>query len=150
LPRLTGGQRCPADRGRSFDNGQFGGIALGTGVVRPLISTQGGRQRAGVIPFKHTRNGKWWQVKTLWFAFPRYRGPALIRGRRLDGNDRIAFGERPSLIDPQLPAGPTLNGTGGWREWPGATFIRHLGCYAWQVDGRGFSTVIVFKAVRSR
>jgi len=59
------------------------------------------------------------------------------------------MGELPSLVDPQLPPGdiPNLNGADGWREWPGATWLRFPGCYAWQVDGDNFSTAIVFKAV---
>lgn len=75
-------------------------------------------------------------------------GPVLVRGRRLGADDRIAFGEEPSLTDPQLPPGPTIDGAHGWREWPGGTFLRSLGCYAWQVDGAGFSDVVVFEAVR--
>jgi hypothetical protein len=69
----------------------------------------------------------------------------LIRGRQLDGPHTIVMS---SMVDPQLGPGDTINGfPAGWREWPGATYLRTPGCYAWQVDGTDFSTVIVFQAV---
>jgi hypothetical protein len=151
LPALGPGARCPASSGRRFVNGQFGGIALGSGPVRPLISAPGGDPKHGVLALSRQSPGShWWAIKTLWFSRPGYRGPVFIRGRRIGGPGKVVFGEEPSLIDPQLPPGPTINGTHGWREWPGGTFVRSFGCYAWQIDGTTFSTVVVFKAVRGR
>jgi hypothetical protein len=147
LPRVGPDWSCPTSSGHRIDNGQFGGIALGPGPVEPLIAMAGDLER-GVIAF--SRRHGWWSAKTLWFSHPRYQGPVLIRGRRLDGRGRIVFGEDPSLIDPQLPPKPTINGTNGWREWPGGTFIRSLGCYGWQVDGSDFSHVVVFRAIRRK
>jgi hypothetical protein len=92
----------------------------------------------------------WYSVKTLWFGQPSYQGPLLIRGRRLDASGRIVMGEAPSVIDPQLPPGPTVNDVNGWRTWPGATYLHAPGCYGWQVDGENFTRVIVFKAVLVR
>jgi hypothetical protein len=62
---------------------------------------------------------------------------------------KVGFGEGPSLFDPQLPPAATPNGTKGWRQWPGGTYVHSFGCYAWQIDGTSFSTVIVFKAVKA-
>jgi hypothetical protein len=149
LPVLASGPACPVSGGRSFRNSQFGGIALGVAPVQPLAG--GSQATRGILLFRRYQGRPgWFGVKTLWFAPPSYQGPVLIRGRRLDGPGRIVMGEGPTLLDPQLAPGPTLNGTGGWREWPGATWLRKPGCYAWQVDGEGFSNVIVFKAVFSR
>src|SRR5207245_3446782 len=107
----------------------------------------------GVITFQPGRGKyrkRWRSVKTLWFSISGYQGPVLIRGRQLDGPHVTVFGEGvPAVIDPQFGPGPTLNGRDGWREWPGGTWLRHPGCYAWQIDGTGFSHVIVFKAVFS-
>ena len=50
-------------------------------------------------------------------------------------------------MDAQFGPGATLNGTNGWREWPGVTSLRSPGCYAFEIDGVGFSEVVVFKAV---
>jgi len=148
LPKLGSGGKCPTSSGRRFSNDQFGGIALGSGKVRPLIAALGGHQKHGVLPFHRSR--PWWDVKTLWFSFPRYQGPVFIRGRRIGGEGKIVFGEGPTLIDPQLPPEPTINGNHGWREWPGGTFVPSLGCYAWQIDGTRFSNVVVFKAIRRK
>jgi hypothetical protein len=153
LPQVRSGGRCPASAGRRIDNDQFAGIALGRGPIRPLIAASaisGGDLQHGVLPFGRVVGTSWRGVKTLWFSEPRYRGPVFIRGRQLGGSAKLVFGEGPSLIDPQLPPGPTLNGTNGWRQWPGGTYLRAFGCYAWQVDGTSFSTVIVFMAIKSR
>jgi hypothetical protein len=151
LPALGPGGSCPTSSGHRFFNGQFGGVTLGSGPVRPLISAVGGDKKHGVLAFYRTPDtSPWWTIKTLWFSYPRYQGPVLIRGRRLGRSSKVVFGEDPSLTDPQLPPEPTINGTHGWREWPGGTFVHSFGCYAWQVDGRTFSTVIVFKAVSRR
>jgi hypothetical protein len=34
----------------------------------------------------------------------------------------------------------------GFRTTPGSTWVTSAGCYAWQVDGRNFSEVIVVDA----
>jgi hypothetical protein len=123
--------------------------------VRPLLAPARpafvAPAKRGVLSFTPYRGRPgWYSAKTLWFSTPDYRGPVFIRGRRLDRYGRIVMGEGPSLIDPQLPPDNNPNGTRGWRQWPGATWLRFPGCYAWQVDGDDFSTVIVFKAVLVR
>jgi hypothetical protein len=94
-----------------------------------------------------TEPAGWYGFKTLWFTEPSYQGPARIRGTRIDAPGAMAFGERPDLAELIIPPGPTLNGRDGWREAPGGTYVKGPGCYAWQVDGVGFSDIIVFRAV---
>lgn len=151
LPSVQSGDVCPVTSGHHIDNGQFGGIALGPGPVQPLVApaTNADRSQAeqGVLVFRPAKRQGWYAIKTLWFSSPDYEGPVYIRGRQLDGTHEPVFGESPSLIDPQLPSGATLNGTDGWRTWPGATWLRTPGCYAWQIDGTSFSEVIVFSAM---
>jgi hypothetical protein len=148
LPVVKPGQPCPVSHGREFSNSQFGGFAVGKGPVQPLVAGRHAVSWAVIrlTPFFNYGKG-WYAVKTLWFGQPGYQGPLLIRGRRLDGTGRVVMGEGPSVIDPQIPPGLTVNGTGGWREWPGGTWLRKPGCYGWQVDGENFTTVIVFRAV---
>ena len=151
LPKLGSGGPCPTAEGRTYRNSQFGGIALGHGPVLPLIAVAAAEDAApakeGILRVRLYRDypGRWLFVKTLWFAFPTYQGPILLRGRQLDGTGPLAMGEPPT-VDPQLPAGPTANGEGGFREWPGGTWVKAAGCYGWQVDGLDFSYVIVFRA----
>jgi hypothetical protein len=152
LPILKAGDRCPTTNGRFYANKLFGGIALGHGPVRPVVAVRNERDRApalrGVLRFyPYYVDHKWHSLKTLWFASPGYDGPTLIRGRQLRGRHLTVFGEQPTIVDPLLRAGRTANGgINGFREWPGATYLRSAGCYAWQVDGLTFSNLIVFKA----
>ncbi|MGH2884745.1 MAG: hypothetical protein ACRDPA_18920 [Solirubrobacteraceae bacterium] len=46
-----------------------------------------------------------------------------------------------------VPAGPTQNTENGYRTVPGSTWVASPGCYAWQVDGRNFSELIVVHAL---
>ncbi len=46
-----------------------------------------------------------------------------------------------------VPPGPTLNSFFGYGTVPGGLFVKTPGCYAWQVDGLGFSEIIVAHAV---
>jgi hypothetical protein len=151
LPTVSPAEPCPATSGQPFSNDQFGGIAIGEGPVQPVVGgTPVASAERGVIAFHRgyrPYRKRWHSLKTLWFSQPSYQGPVFIRGRQLDGPHQTVFGEAPRLLDPQLGPGPTSNGTGGWREWPGATWLRHPGCYAWQIDGTDFSNVTVFKAV---
>jgi hypothetical protein len=101
----------------------------------------------GVLLFRSSPESPGWLfLKTLWFSFPRYQGPVLIRGAQLDGDHEVVFGETPTLAELEGPAGPTVNGGHGFREWPGGTWLRAPGCYAWQVDELRSSRVIVFEA----
>ena len=91
----------------------------------------------------------WSGQKVLWVAQSSYRGPVLIRGRRLDGPHELRFGDGSSPVR-ELRLARNEAATDSWmgRQWPSYTRVRAPGCYAWQVDGRGFSRVIVFRAVR--
>lgn len=150
LPRVNVGGACPTTGGQRFDNGQFAGIALGEGPVQPLVAGGGPEVERGRVVFRpYPGRRGWYSTKSLWFARPEYQGPVLIHGRRLDGPEMIVFGEAPSLVEPQLGPGATLNGRDGWRQWPGGTWLRRPGCYAWQIDGSNFSHVIVIEAVFS-
>jgi hypothetical protein len=100
----------------------------------------------GILLDTGQREG-WYSFKTLWFTEPSYQGPVRIRGARIDAPGPIAFGEGPDLAELIFPPGPTLNGRDGWRTAPGGTYVRAPGCYAWQVDGVGFSNIIIFRAV---
>jgi hypothetical protein len=74
---------------------------------------------------------------------PRYRGPVLIRGGRLDQAGRLRFdwGNVPPL-ELRIPKVAS-----GDRGRPSFTRLRAPGCYAYQIDGTSFSRVIVFQAV---
>lgn len=91
----------------------------------------------------------WRAARVSWVASDNYRGPVLIRGRRIDGPGAVGFGEgrvpddELQLLDSgqEAPKPP-----GGGRAWMSFTRVRSPGCYAYQVDGTSFSRVIVFRA----
>ncbi len=101
-------------------------------------------------------DSRWRVVRTLWISRPSYEGPVLVRGGRLDRPGGLGFGSR---VRPgkelRLPAGSWRQprtpprGRGepppeGWRVTAVPTRIRAPGCYAFQVDGLGFSYVLAF------
>jgi hypothetical protein len=128
------------------------GPIVGAGPVYPALTVDA----SGSMRFDPPHRGQsvfdgsdWGGQKVLWAAAPRYAGPVLIRGRELDGPQAVGFGgDRVPFDEMQLlAAGATSAGEpAGWREWPSYTRLRGGGCYAYQVDGTSFSTVIVFRA----
>ena len=92
-------------------------------------------------PYSDFAGSLWSGAKVLWFVAPRYRGPVLIRGGRLEQPGRLRFerGKVPPLeMRIQKAKGP--------RDRPSYTRLRAPGCYAYQIDGTTFSRIVVFQA----
>lgn len=90
----------------------------------------------------------WLAAHVTWRAAVGYHGPILIRGRRLDGEGAVGFGEGHTPYDElQLLNSGRGEATtsGGGRAWLSLTRVRRPGCYAYQVDGANFSRVIVVR-----
>jgi hypothetical protein len=156
LTRLTSGQPCPTTAGEQVTTSTFGGVALGDGPVRVLL-TDRGDLRHGRVNLTKTQNqlgrhSRWLALETLWFSTPHYQGPFVVRGRALSGAAQIevqpgSTGEQPGTGPLVVPSGPTPNtDTSGLRSVPGSTWITAPGCYAWQIDGDNFSDIITFDA----
>jgi hypothetical protein len=97
--------------------------------------------------------------KVAWIANPSYTGPIRIRGGRIDGDGHLLLGGPDNhwrgaslkTVDgtdlyPELDflESNTLSSS-NWRIWPSATYIDKAGCYAWQVDGLGFTEIIAIQ-----
>jgi hypothetical protein len=147
FPALRTDQRCPASPGRPVSTTDFGGIALGNGPVRVVVADAGDLRHGVAVLINPTSAPPWLGLKTLWFSMPAYQGPFVIRAKRLGAPGPVALGGQPATAPLVVPPGPTLNGTGGWREAPGALWVKTPGCYAWQVDGLTFSELIIVQAV---
>jgi hypothetical protein len=127
IPHVASGASCRA--------------SPGSGPVKPLGSAQ-----LAVSPLI---GSAWRGGRVTWSSAASYTGPVLIRGRQLGGTGAVGFGEgRVPYDELQLltqgmsaPRGP-----GGGREWLSFTRVRSPGCYAYQVDGTSFSTVVLFRA----
>lgn len=154
IPMISAGTPCPATT-RSRDAASAGlaatyGFRLwGPGPAYPFIGS-GGDHAELVFKLATPDSGtEWGGTKAIWGISRRYYGPVLVRGRQLDGpnemrfeNGRPAFTEAKRLNpDRQLRLrGPEPYGN------PATSRLRAPGCYAYQVDGRGFSYLIVFEA----
>jgi hypothetical protein len=136
VPHLEPGAACPVSHSdRSIDFARFGiARGIGPGPAYPI-----GMPRGVLAVSPATDGGAWAAQKVLWFVDPSYHGPVLVRGRRLDGPGLVRFDRGV------LPAAE-LRLASGTTERPSFTRLRALGCYAYQIDGVGFSRVIVFRA----
>jgi hypothetical protein len=102
---------------------------------------------------------EWRALRTIWVSRPSYDGPVLVRGGRLERPGHLGFGSRARPRKKlRLPAGSWPRGDAprtverapkGWRAARVPTRIRASGCYAFQVDGLGFSYVLAFGVQRT-
>lgn len=149
LPRPEPGQSCPLSKLSQV--GPNLGMAMGSGPVY-------------VFNGEIVRSDPQHSNKVAWAADPRYSGPIRIRGGRIDGGGQLLLdsfdngwqGAPVKTVDgfklaPELdlleshstfPAVPS-----GWRMWPSGAYVATPGCYAWQVDGIGFTELITFHSL---
>ena len=146
IPTLAAGSPCPAAE-QSGTLGDFGNLdaptapAFGPGPAYPTLQSVGGRAEMNYVPWDGFEG--WGGSKVLW-TVPRYNGPYIVRGRQLDGPNQLRFDWGPQWTD-KLHDAMRLTGALSVLN-PAATFVQAAGCYAYQVDGRGFSYRIVFAA----
>lgn len=150
VPSLAQGAPCPVSK--VAETIEFSAFGVGQGVGRGPVYPVGANVADGVLALAPARNyasKHWMGQKVGWFVHPRYRGPVLIRGRQLDGRWAVRFGRGsvPALHLRIAPADETEWAKG--RADPSPTRLRAPGCYGYQVDGRTFSYVVVFRAVRA-
>ncbi|HLH74102.1 MAG TPA: hypothetical protein VKX96_12520 [Chloroflexota bacterium] len=145
LRTLTPGASCPVS-----PNSTAGGFkVMGNGPIYLI--------RQGPIHFRETSRvtDGWYFEKSPWLSSPTYDGPALIRGRQLDGPNVLRFqrsgpettGDLPELRFPIQTGISSPDLQPGWRFQPAALGIRAPGCYGIQIDGLNFTETIVFVAV---
>jgi hypothetical protein len=148
LPKLAAGAACPVsrvDRRIPWQRANiFGGAGIGRGPVYPGLPN---------AFFMATRDeqygGPWFGTKVFWYVLPSYRGPALIRGRRLDGPQKLGFnGRKVPLPELRIDRGDTVAWEGqppGSRGVPSAVRVLTAGCYGIQIDGTSFSRIVVVR-----
>ena len=87
--------------------------------------------------------------KTIWLVDATYQGPVLVRGMRLDDGDPLHFDDgqaRP--VELRIAPNVSVTGVavpGGHRDRPSSFSAPGAGCYAYQIDGVGFTKHIVFE-----
>jgi hypothetical protein len=82
---------------------------------------------------------------------PKYGGPLLVRGRRVDGPGHIGFRQNAARGDDDVLLVGNLDemhfpAEEGRRMWGATVELSDPGCYRIQFDGRGLSRVITFEA----
>lgn len=137
--------RCPVAAARQVSP-DFG-PALGDGPVYPVFGA-GSVLRYGYGDERGGFQGAWGGMKVLWVAPPDFAGPALVRGRQLDGPNEVRFGAGMEPADElRLEPNPgVVGGPSGWTNWPSYTRVRAPGCYGYQVDTPERSYLVVFRA----
>ena len=139
MPTVAPGSECPITPTTQLASGT--GALAGTGPVYAVgnVIAYGARMSDGIFP-----------AKVLWVAAPDYPGPALIRGRQLDGPGGVFFsnsrrvGELRFELDTRVRAGASDQ---GWRYLPSTVNVEGPGCYGLQIDGPGWTTTIVMRAL---
>lgn len=117
-----------------------GGSAMyGTAAVAPLAR----HFQAGRLPIVEGEDG-WYLGRLHWAGRPGYRGGVLVRAYRIDGPGR-ARADLRTLTDPDR-ASEAVEVIEDWQFWGGAVLVTGPGCYAIQIDGDGFTELIVFPA----
>jgi hypothetical protein len=146
LPESGADGSCPISEYMGLGSGRV----LGEGPIHPVA---GQNVLLGFFAYEQ-REDAWYRFKTLWLATGKYKGAAVIRGGRIDGLGELRFqrGDATSVPESVL----RLPADRGWawgpgygaetRQFPSLTMIDSPGCYAWQVDGEGFSFHVVFSA----
>jgi hypothetical protein len=159
VPAVVPGKPCGTSSA-SGDLAQIGthpairGPAWGPGPAYPWgLTLDGGKP---VLRFEYPPRPEsgwaesgWGGTKVLWVIAASYHGPVLVRGRQLDGPNEARFQDgRPGFTrETALRPPAELRLTGPeTRANPATTRLRAPGCYAYQVDGRRFSYLIVFEA----
>jgi hypothetical protein len=126
------------------------GVVFGPGPVRLLVAMENsGNLLAGNVDLLPSDTPGWFAFKTTWIVAPWYEGPIIVRSKRIDGPGGVALlgGAVPGPL--VVPPGPTINDYSRTRMAPVGTYVSGPGCFAFQVDGKGFDEHIVIDAIGS-
>ncbi len=141
LPRLAPGARCPVTTGRDSTTRYVGGLMFGDTPVQMIFGDRGDPAR-GLVELGAPEQTSWLAAENSLLISPDYRGPVLLRGRRLDSPGTAFFDGSTvsSYVDPPHDANTQSDGS---RTPPASVFVRSAGCYGFQIDGTTFSETIV-------
>ena len=139
---------CSGTRERTARLSRIGfvGTAWGEGPAYPGGLDEGAgkpvlRFHDPIPPESGFYGSAWFGAKVLWMVDAIYTGPVLVRGLQLDGPNELRFDD--GMLPPRtlkILRAPSPRGRASY------TRVRAPGCYAYQVDGLGFSYAIVFDA----
>lgn len=109
---------------------------LGNAPIYPIAFYAG----TGAVPLPtetDATEGLYW-LKVVWASSDDYEGPVLVRIVRVDGPGRavirLSYSKAASRGD-----GVLFDVTRTPSDWPSGTYVSGPGCYAYQIDGVGFT-----------
>ncbi len=155
LPALSLGGACPATQGKvqalptpAYPSSVY---VLGSGPVylQAINSDAAGLVNPDGTARALSQNGIY-GIKGPWISKPDYPGPILIRGRQLDGPNKIGFEygqSRQPQEEMRLDDANNNGTTYGWSFWPSGISFPSLGCYGLQIDGLNFTDTIILNVV---
>jgi hypothetical protein len=144
LPTIAQGQQCPVSHRRAITK-HVRGVGRGpiyfTHVIPWLVLFP--------APENSVAAGTGWAIDKTPFVWKRsFRGPFLIRGARIEGQGELGFsgpsGRRP-FAAMQFARGRSGLEFSRLRGWGVGVWMTTPGCYAFQIDTRSSSRVIVFR-----
>jgi DDE family transposase len=139
--QLAPGATCPV----TTETRQVGGHpGLGRGPAYPIGAHSVITMR---LPPPDGYGTEWSGTKRVWLVDQRYTGRILVRGRQLDGPNEVRFvNGRPRWTAEKI-LNPVRELRFEWySDYPSLTRVHVPGCYAYQVDGRTFSYLVIFEA----
>ncbi|MGK5557500.1 hypothetical protein ACSNOI_38425 [Actinomadura kijaniata] len=142
FPAVAAGAACPTTAPRPWSGPGVAEAVLGDGPVYPVADYFGEGTVLELRAQDRRPDGSY--VKKVRWIGAGYRGPVLVRAARIDGRgaatSRFAYTgeERDGGYHAELPSATS--------DLPGTTTVTGPGCYAVQVDGTTFTTVVVFRA----
>lgn len=138
LPTIAADADCPLTPMQQWPSGT--GALAGSG---PVYSVGNG------IRYGPRATDGLFAAKILWVAVPEYKGPALIRGRALDGSSSVHFANSRAVTTLRFELDTGVRAAGseqGWRYLPSTVNVQAPGCYGFQIDGPGWTTTVVMRA----
>jgi hypothetical protein len=139
LRSVDTGETCPITPTKELSSAT--GALAGSGPVYAVgnLIAYGPRTSDGLLP-----------AKVLWVAAPDYPGAALIRGSRLDRPGGLYFSNSRAVTSLRFELDTRIRAAGsdqGWRYLPSTVDVDEPGCYGFQLDGPGWSSTIVMRAL---
>jgi len=147
-PIVLAGEACPTSPVMTHSPVVQRGDEFGLGIapIYPMIASSAGVAMPLRLDTVTMNSDGLYEIKIVWASSDDYEGPAVVRVGRLDGPGRARVliyydtaAARGDAVVFRVPAWPT--------EWPSGTQVSGPGCYAYQVDGVGFSELIFFRVV---
>jgi hypothetical protein len=149
LPAVDAGAPCPIssiDTRVDWDAINTFGHGIGRGPVYPGMGDDATLTLRSV-------GTQWLRSKVFWYVKPSYRGRVLIRGRRLDADGSLRFGEQRLSRQLRIRPGQSVmwdHQPDGSRGLPSSVRAVAAGCYGVQMDGTRFSRTVIFRVTTAR